>query len=108
MQSKIIAIDYDNVISLNVEAWQQIIDIFTTFGSIVYIVTYRHSTQFKDMNLDIKNVKDVIFTNAVAKKKYCKEIAGIEIDIWIDDSPETILFDYTELLEKNGNTVGDF
>jgi hypothetical protein len=99
MINKIIAIDYDDTISLNVEAWTDIIKLFHSLGASVYIVTYRHSTQFKDMVLDIPNVKDVIFTGAVGKRKYCEDI-GIYVDVWIDDSPESILFDYKELMAR--------
>lgn len=100
MKNKIIAIDYDDTISSNIEEWTQIISLFASFGAIVYIVTYRGSTQFDDMVLDIPHVKDTIFTNATAKKQYCEEVAGIQVDIWIDDMPESIIYGYKELLEK--------
>lgn len=100
MINKVIAIDYDDTLSLNIEAWKQIVALFHSFGAVVYIVTYRHSTQFDDMCLDITHVKDIIFTNGCGKKKYCEEIAGVEVDIWIDDSPESILYDYGELVKK--------
>ena len=100
MLNKIIAIDYDDTISLNIEAWKQIINLFTSLGAIVYVVTYRSSTQFDDMCLDIPNVKDTIFTNAIAKKKYCEDVANIDVDIWIDDLPESIVFDYKELVQN--------
>jgi hypothetical protein len=41
----------------------------------------------------------LIFINNTSKKKYCSEIVGIEIDIWIDDCPASIIFDYKELLQ---------
>jgi hypothetical protein len=100
MLNKIIAIDYDDTISLNKEAWEQIINLFSSLGAIVYVVTYRHSTQFDDIDLNIPNVKDYIFTNATAKRKYCEEVASVEVDIWIDDMPESIVFDYKELIEN--------
>lgn len=100
MFNKIVAIDYDDTISLNIDAWKQIINLFASLGAIVYVVTYRESTRFDDMDLDIPHVKDFIFTNASAKKKYCEDIVGIEVDIWIDDSPESIVFDYKELVQN--------
>ena len=87
MRGKVIAIDYDDVISLDIDAWSKIIALLHSFGVVVYVVTYRHSTQFEDMVLDIPHVKDVIFTGATAKHRYCSDVAGIEVDIWIDDSP---------------------
>ena len=100
MLNKIIAIDYDDTISLNIEAWKQIISLFSSLGAIVYIVTYRSSTQFEDMDLKIPNIKDYIFTNAIAKKTYCEEIVNIKVDIWIDDLPESIIFDYNQLIQN--------
>jgi len=100
MLNKIIAIDYDDTISLNIDAWKQIIKLFHSFGAIIYVVTYRESTRFDDMILDIPYVRDFIFTNANGKKKYCEDVVGIEADIWIDDSPESIVFDYKELIEN--------
>ena len=99
MTNKNIAIDYDDTISLNIEAWQLIINLFTSLGANVYIVTYRASTQFDDMNMSLKNVRDYIFTNAMAKRNYCEEVAGLKIDIWIDDFPESVVYDYGELLK---------
>jgi len=99
MNNKVIAIDYDDTISLDVDAWRQIISLFTSLGFIVYVVTYRQSTQFDDMVMDIEGVRDYLFTNNTSKKKYCSEIVGIEVDIWIDDCPASIIFDYKELLQ---------
>ena len=73
MLNKIIAIDYDDTISLNIEAWKQIISLFSSLGAIVYIVTYRNSTQFEDMDLKIPNIKNYIFTNAITKKHIVKK-----------------------------------
>ena len=99
MNETIIAIDYDDTISLNVDAWRQIISLLSSLGFVVYVVTYRESTKFDDMALDIEGVRDYLFTNSTAKKKYCSDIVGIEIDIWIDDCPASVIFDYKELLK---------
>ena len=99
MKNKIIAIDYDDTISLNIDAWTQIIKLLYSLGAIIYIVTYRESTRNDDMQLDIPHVKDVLFTNSTAKKAYC-ENHGVEVDIWIDDCPESIVFDYTDMLKN--------
>ncbi len=100
--AKIVAIDYDDTLSLNLPLWRELIEVFHSYGYEVYIITYRHSTQFSDMDLQIPHVKDYVFTGAIAKRKYCID-CGIHIDIWIDDSPETIVTtvtygDYTEIL----------
>lgn len=73
MHNKTIATDYDDTISLNIEAWKQVIGLFNSLGAIVYVVTYRESTRFEDMDLKIPHVKDFIFTNAKAKKSIARK-----------------------------------
>ena len=99
MNGKTIAIDYDEVISCDIELWSMIIDFMNAHGATVYVVTYRDSTQHSDMDLKIQHVKDYIFTSGKAKRKYCKD-CGVNIDIWIDDCPESIVFDYKDLLKE--------
>lgn len=95
--NKNIAIDYDDTLSLNILMWQKIIDLFNSFGFIIYVVTYRDSSQFDDI-YRFNFVKDYIYTSAKAKKQYCKDM-GIDIDIWIDDCPESIIYDYQDLIK---------
>jgi len=93
-----IGIDYDDTISVYPHCWQEVINTFVKYGFKVYIVTYRDSSQFQDMRI-MDNVVDRIFTSGIAKKEYCKNM-GINIGVWIDDCPESILYSYKELLEK--------
>jgi len=93
----IVAIDYDDTISLNHNLWQEVINTFNSFGAKVYVVTYRESTRFQDMKIP-EGVIDTVFTNAQAKREYCEEM-GIDIDIWIDDSPESVIFGYSDLVK---------
>ena len=99
MKQIVIGIDYDDTITLDIDKWKEIIKFMSNLGFIIYIVTYRESTQFKDMDLNIEGVTDYLFTNANGKRKYCED-CGIEIDIWIEDTPESILFDYKGLLKN--------
>lgn len=98
MRGVVFAIDYDDTISLDVATWKAIIKILHAAGAVVYIVTYRESTRFDDMELDIPFVKDVLFTGNRAKRDYCLA-CGIEVDIWIDDCPGSVLFDASELIK---------
>ena len=91
-----IALDYDDTYTLNPELFNEIIKVFKSHGYKVLIVTYRHSTAFNDMNMNIKGISDYVFTGGIAKEKYCNE-CGIEIDIWIDDSPEAIIYSFKDL-----------
>lgn len=94
--NKTIAIDYDDTYTLHPEMWEGIISIMLSYGFTVYIITYRHSTQFSDMNMEIPGVTDYIFTSGKAKRKYCLD-NGLHIAIWIDDSPECIHLDWKDL-----------
>ena len=91
-----IAIDYDDTYSSSPNMFNEIIHTFWNYGHKVYIVTYRDSTQFNDMDMYIKHIDDYIFTSGIGKQKYCED-NGLKIDIWIDDSPEAICFDYKNL-----------
>lgn len=95
--NKNIAIDYDDTLSLNILMWEKIIELFKSFGFNIYVVTYRDSSQFGDI-YKFNSIKDYIYTSGKAKKTYCKDM-GIEIDIWIDDCPESIIYDYRKLLK---------
>ena len=91
-----IAIDYDDTYTAHPEMFNNIIGTLKNFGCNIYIVTYRHSTQFTDMNMDIEYINDYIFTSGIAKQKYCED-NGLMIDIWVDDSPDAICFDFSNL-----------
>ncbi|PNX48613.1 MAG: hypothetical protein BV456_09605 [Thermoplasmata archaeon M8B2D] len=93
---KIVALDYDDTYTLSPNMWNEILKIFNDYNYHIYIITYRQSTAFEDMVKDIPFIFDTIFTNGNAKQKYCKD-CDINIDIWIDDSPETIIFGYKDL-----------
>ena len=92
----IIALDYDDTYTLAPDLWNGLINIMHDYGWTVHIVTYRHSTSFKDMDLKIPHITDYIFTNGKGKHQYCLDM-GISIDVWIDDSPDAIIFDFKDL-----------
>jgi hypothetical protein len=91
-----IAIDYDDTYTACPIMFDEIINTLSCFGHSIYIVTYRDSTQFDDIDMEIKHIRDYIFTSGTAKQKYCED-NGLKIDIWIDDSPDAICFDYKNL-----------
>lgn len=93
---KTVAIDYDDTYTLAPSLWNGLIGIMHSYGWKIVIVTYRHSTQFQDMIKDIPHISDTIFTGGIAKQTYCENI-GLNIDVWIDDSPEAIIYDYENL-----------
>ena len=82
-----IALDYDATASTNIEFWQNFVVLAQASGYDVYIVTARHPNRIEEPKLYFEHlVKGIIPTSHKAKKAYCREI-GLEIDIFIDDSP---------------------
>ncbi|MGD9682614.1 MAG: HAD family hydrolase [Candidatus Obscuribacterales bacterium] len=89
-----IALDYDGTFSAEKSGWLEFIDSFTMRGHKIYIVTYRNEIDKNEEFDQLYWWKDVstIYTDGKAKRQFVREL-GIEIDIWIDDRPETILED---------------
>lgn len=88
---KTICVDFDDVITDNQSAWISFISAFKSVGYRVIVCTYRNpNTSPEDLNFLKELNIPVFFTNYVAKKEYLKN-NGITVDIWIDDTPETIL-----------------
>lgn len=82
-----IALDYDATASTNIQFWQNFVVLAQASGYDVYIVTARHPNRIEEPTLYFGHlVRGVIATSHKAKKAYCREM-GLEIDIFIDDSP---------------------
>ncbi len=82
-----IALDYDNTYTLDPDGWNIFIETMISRGHEIYIVTHRHY-ELDKIPHDIKI--HIIYTNGVAKKLYTWAFHGVEIDVWIDDKPETV------------------
>lgn len=91
----IVAIDFDETITTNPPLWLSIMNIMRNAGWDVIVVTYRkpdadpHELFF----LQQQGFR-IYFTGQVGKRKWLWERQRISPDIWIDDSPESILLDY--------------
>tara|TARA_Y100000033_G_C2737453_1_gene106637 strand:+ start:779 stop:1090 length:312 start_codon:yes stop_codon:yes gene_type:complete len=95
-----IAIDYDDTYTLSPDVWNQIIDILLKQNNNVYCVTKRYAENAEDIVKTFAN-KSVPIIYAVKSKLEAVSEAGIKIDIWIDDKPQSI-YPY-RLLNKNIN-----
>lgn len=90
-----IALDFDQTYTLDPDCWDDIICGFYNCGHEVCIVTVRHPYWDAHPLLDeLKAVYgvNIIFTDGKAKKAFCEEL-GINIDVWIDDRPQTVIND---------------
>lgn len=90
----IIAIDFDDVITDDEMGWLRVMKVFENLGYQVIVVTYRSENCFpKDLDFLREKGYKVICTGQKAKRPFCRDL-GIVPKIWIDDTPESVLFDY--------------
>lgn len=92
-----ISIDYDETYTRDPQAWDQIIDILKNSGHKVYCVTMR-SDDFPGESLEVcaclnGKVDAIFFTSGRQKSEYMYDM-GINIHVWIDDMPGTIVTSY--------------
>lgn len=113
-----IAIDFDDTITLNPEAWFDAICLFrNTMKADVRIVTFRCEGLPGKTNPDIDKFLSiftvplqVIYTGGYQKAHTCAEL-GWNPDVWIDDNPATIA-SYADMVgmvkgcEVNNDTGG--
>lgn len=89
-----IALDYDDTYTADPELWDDFCRMASDRGHHVYVVTCRPeklSPLKEDLYVPMYS-EDVFCTNHKAKRPFMEE-EGINIDIWIDDSPEYIVED---------------
>lgn len=86
-----IALDYDGTFTEDKAFWMDFINQARKNGHEVFVVTYRHPDLDKIREEKfINNLgTSVIYTDGCPKKSYCQSL-GIEIDVWIDDRPQTV------------------
>lgn len=81
-----IALDFDDTFTKDPTFWLDFIDKAELRNHEVIIVTFRDPS----LPIHLKVPIPVFYTSYTAKRQYM-ENKGIDIDVWIDDSPETIL-----------------
>jgi hypothetical protein len=88
---KTIAVDWDNTYSLAPAMWDRVIETFKAHNFRVLIVTCRQDTEENVIECKAPGCSTV-FTRATPKRWFMKEQRGIEVDVWIDDQPESIIY----------------
>ena len=87
IEQTVFSFDFDNTISRDPKGFLAIMEALEMRGHICYVVTARPSDLYPE---DLQFLKDkgyrVFFTELKAKRKYMRD-QGIEIDVWVDDSP---------------------
>jgi hypothetical protein len=84
-----LGLDYDDTYSLDPAFWNHVVAFAKLCGHKVVCVTCRPETQ---ENYDACNIPGVLtyFTGMAPKDWYMRE-KGIEVDVWVDDSPDCVL-----------------
>lgn len=90
-RKKTVSIDYDETFNVDPILFLKIIDLFRKSGFNVICCTVR-SNHEREEGFDIleNNGVKCYFTNHVQKNEYLKN-EGINVDIWIDDDPASII-----------------
>lgn len=87
-----IALDYDLTYTADPDLWDNFLRVAKRLGHDVRIVTIRDDRHDRTAPLvELEKRLPVMFTRGVAKRFYCTH-EGWHPDIFIDDKPETILF----------------
>lgn len=84
-----IAIDYDGTWTLDPPTWAGVVDSLTSQGHRVWCVTKRYEDLAGDIRATMR-VPIVYVQHGQAKHAACAE-RGIVIDVWIDNSPASIM-----------------
>lgn len=79
-----VAIDYDNTITTNPEAWLKVIDVLKEFGADVICISSRFP------NVPIPKLPVATYYACGQPKWEFAFENGLEVDIWIDDIPSCI------------------
>jgi hypothetical protein len=83
----LIAIDYDDTYTADVQLFKRFTAIAQSLGHTVVIVTGRDEERGEPENTP-QEVR-VFMTQKAAKRPYM-EALGFKVDIWIDDTPESV------------------
>ena len=96
----VVAFDYDWTISRDPEFFLQQMMAYEQRGWQAIVVTYRHDYEHpEDLQFLIDKGYKVFFTGRLAKKNFM-ENKHYNVELWIDDSPETIVMNMDGLTGK--------
>lgn len=88
-----IAIDWDGTYNADPDLFKDIIELIKLKGHKVVIVTGRSECTGQEIKNEMINVAPVVFAGDNWKKNAAIAM-GYEIDVWIDDLPESISHQY--------------
>lgn len=87
-----LALDYDQTYTLDPPFWSRFVSTAKLEGNDIRVVTVRDDRFDRTQPLvELEKRIPVIYTRGVAKGFYCLHHAQWVPDIWIDDSPKSII-----------------
>lgn len=93
-RSLTISIDYDNTFTAAPGLWRSFIADATARGNRVACITRRHDTEANREELRLAfsgvDLAGLILCGPGTQKREAAVAAGLEVDVWIDDAPETV------------------
>jgi hypothetical protein len=100
-----VAVDYDDTITADADLWRQVIAMFKSRGWVVVIVTDRRQTfdNRREIEQCVQGVP-IYFAYDQPKRDYMESL-GINVDIWIDDTPDMIVGDLSGEVSRLQRTI---
>lgn len=90
----IIALDYDGTVTADPVLWSAFVRLAHAQGHRVYVVTMRYTSEQQPVLdwLYSGRCSDVpiVCTGRKAKRPFCVNVVGVEVDVWIDDNPRAV------------------
>lgn len=87
----VVSLDYDDTYTRDPQAWNEFIDLMQRNGHNVYCVTMRAPAEGRAVKEALENrVDGIFFTSRRAKRDFMNS-RGINVDVWVDDSPAFVL-----------------
>lgn len=94
LKPTVFSFDFDNTISRDPSGFMQIMKLLRDRGHDVYVCTMRMKwLNPEDFDFLIEAGYKVFFTEHKAKDEYMKS-QGIQVDVWVDDLPDSIIEDW--------------
>lgn len=84
-----LGLDFDGTYTRSPEFWDAFVVLAKQHGHRVVCVTARHGDADDIAECDVPGVL-TYFTAMTAKDWFMRQNHGIEIDVWLDDSPEYV------------------
>ena len=90
-----ISLDYDDTFTADPKLWCQFVSLAQYRGHKVICVSARYDTEEnrRELTTSMPDGVDVILCDHKAKLEVVRE-RGVEIDIWLDDRPEAVLYSH--------------